>query len=716
MNNNTHDRKIQVKNHKRFQCVYTQVVAQYGFAANYVLDYLFRQGKPVLFSSKRFSQFFRYACEDTYLDVVNKLQADGLIYRVVKCEWDRKVKQPRTEALYGLTGNGRDFITQEKRSRRWLNVAYADLIAFNGRINHAYHYTLLRASTPTEFQLTIKAISALIDASIKTTRNFMAYLIKHDFLIVKEHSSRGVTGVYCHAFAPIPSGPNQDLSPIQQYQITDPRNIKDISFLELNGENTPKNQEEKPKKAWKPIESITKQEILKLFDPTEDELVPLSKLISMTHYQTQKGYVYWSKSLWHNVIYKFAKEFVQQGFSLYHFLDACVRVMYRDKSAAKTVDMSKVFKVLKTEKLLGWTVPHTLEEGIELVRGQEGYKSQDEKEVACMWDAAQILETHNVTTDDIRFCLTSPYFMDTKVKQFLQMMIAREPSAYENWLFQHKYTDAFIYMDEQKSLDKTVLYSDLCVKYGKGVARRLAFSYEFKNLIRFEKGAMADVISVRKGMPRMISNNSLALGDAAADEVWEYKAAGEVDEAAEYGFYDNGVDEVDEVDEVPEGSHWSVRFGREVSQRDRNQPVRLPSASTPTYESYPQVSKPALAKPVSKSSDYESYPAVTEPVLAEPVYASNEEIAAVRAKLSALNLTAFEGETEAQRFSREQHVRQLQNRVHYCAQANGSPVIGHKSSLEKEEQSKLSADAILEQQLQLLGVQKISLQKRNKGF
>ena len=73
MNSNTHDLKIQAKNHKKFQCVYTQVVAQYGFAANYVLDYLFRQGKPVRFSSKRFAQFFRYACEDTYLDVVNKL-------------------------------------------------------------------------------------------------------------------------------------------------------------------------------------------------------------------------------------------------------------------------------------------------------------------------------------------------------------------------------------------------------------------------------------------------------------------------------------------------------------------------------------------------------------------------------------------------------------------------------------------------------------------
>jgi len=663
MNNNTHDRKIQVKNHKRFQCVYTQVIAQYGFAANYVLDYLFRQGKPLRISSKRFSQVFRYACEDTYLDVVSKLQEDGLLYRVVECKWDRGLKQPRVRALYGLTEKGRDFIAGEKQARRWVNVAFSDLIVFNGRINHAYHYTLLRASTPTEFQLTLKELSAIIDASTKTTRNFMAYLIKHHFLIVKEESRRGVTGVYCHAFAPIPSVPNQE-----QYTIhLSPRdNYTEISCLELNGENTPKTQERKPKE-WKFKESISKAEILQLFDPTDEELVPLSKMLSMTYRETQKGYVYWSKSLWHNVIYRFAKECVSQGFSLYHFLDACVRVMYRDKSAAQTVDMFKVFKVLETEKLLGWAIPHTLEHGFELVRGQEGYKSRDEKELACMWDAAQVLDKHHVQGEDIRFCLRSPYFLDRKVEQFLQMMLTRDDSHYENWLFQHRNKEALIYMDSIKSSAKTVLYSDLCVKYGKNVARRLAFSYEFKSIIRFGKDVMADVVSVVRGLAE----------------------------------HDEDIRAVEE----DTNKDWKQRFAEEVARRDRNQPVVVPSASAAPMAHKEQLVAPWVEK--RKPAEKERW----EPVKSRHVSAPKPVEEGV---LVAIVEAAFEGETEAQRLSRQEHVRGLQDRIQYCA-AGGAPVVSHKRALEAAEAGP-SPDAILQEQLEQLGVGKISLQKRVKGY
>jgi len=478
MNNNTHDRKIQVKNHKRFQCVYTQVIAQYGFAANYVLDYLFRQGKPVRFSSRRFSQFFRYACEDTYLDVVNKLQADGLLYRVVECKWDRCLKQPRLQALYGLTEKGRDFIAAEKQARRFTAVAYADLIVFNYRVDRAYHYTLLRTNTPTEFQLTLKELSAIMNTSVQTTRTFMRYMIDNKLLIIKERSRPGLSAVYCHVIVDGPVTP----SPRVIYKNNKEVIVDDKRSFSFSKEN------QLFCKAI--IEQLNSTAVMQ-----REEFKALSHLLHLLKRKLSGGLSFVSKSLWNNVIMLGLFQAEKEGFTREEYFKACVAAKYSNEHRKKTIDLYDVIHILRANrKIMNRTSMTSKKSVMHLAPSQFYNKCADQIALEYAEEVYKNFFHSREHVEDrkhVSALACSLFHYSEATCEIVQNIALRDPKSFYYAKFYTENADAITHLNDLKSSAKTVLYSDLCVKYGKDTARRLAFIVEFKSMILFKQKEQA---------------------------------------------------------------------------------------------------------------------------------------------------------------------------------------------------------------------------------
>lgn len=326
-----------------FQRIYTQVVADYGFAAALLLSRLYSARSPLSLSSSRLSSIFSsYYCPRSFQRLSTRLISLGLLSRSLSRS--RSGHCVRTTALYSLTPSGRSYMSSIYHSH--VDIPLSTLRTFSMHFEHAYAFTLLRSSIRSNsFCLSISQLSSRLSLSVQCVRTFLDKCLSIGQLSCSERS-RGTVPFYFFNNVILSSPPSSSCTNTS---------ISNISY-EYNGDAHASKEPESLCLRQDCSNRMNIRDVFKDFPYSKS----LCRVVNALKRRFSDNKIGISKTLWHNVICLGKSQAESKNYSVEMYLRAICASIQRTSSRAKTVDLKDVFAILRAASIAPDAIDYAL--------------------------------------------------------------------------------------------------------------------------------------------------------------------------------------------------------------------------------------------------------------------------------------------------------------------------------------------------------------------